>query len=303
MTLPNFLIVGVARSGTTSLYNYIKQHPDIGFPKIKEPKYFSSLHQKFPHNGIGDVHVDSEIIRKWCDYKDLFVGLKGYKRIGEASSDYFYFHNFTIKEIKNKLGDIPIIVSLRNPVDRAYSAYNNLLRDGREFLGFMDALKQEEQRILKNWDWMWAYKQGGLYFEALQNFKATFSNVKIIFFDDFMNDPLGVVRDIFCFLNISEDQEINVSTTYSNSGKPKNKIISLLTNREKPLSYAFRKLILNLMPRQALEHIAEKILIKDLIPKDAAIYLLEYYEKEIDRLESFFDKDLNHWRKSEYIDI
>ena len=114
MVLPNFLIVGAAKAGTTALYYYLKQHKDIGFPKLKEPKYFSSSNLKFPHKWVGDSSVDKYAIRDWDKYIDLFINLKDYKRVGEASPDYLFYHNQTAPLIKEKLGDIPIIIICRN---------------------------------------------------------------------------------------------------------------------------------------------------------------------------------------------
>ena len=125
---PNFIIVGVARCGTTSLFHYLEQHPEIGMAKVKEPKYFSSLDLTLPQNGIGDSTVFSKLIKDEASYDNLFEGLEGYKAVGEASSDYFYYHKTVIPRIKKKLGDIKIIVCLRDPVERAFSAYNNLIR-------------------------------------------------------------------------------------------------------------------------------------------------------------------------------
>ena len=113
MSLPNFVIAGAARCGTTSLYYYLKQHPDIGFPNKKEPKYFSSIGKIFPHNGPGDHTVDRMVIRDFEAYQRLFQGVSN-KRVGEASSDYLYHHCHSAAEMRSVLGDVPIILSLRN---------------------------------------------------------------------------------------------------------------------------------------------------------------------------------------------
>ena len=70
--LPNFLIIGASKCGTTALYYYLKQHPEISFSELKEPKYFSSINEQFPHNGVGDISVDKYAIRSFEEYKSLF---------------------------------------------------------------------------------------------------------------------------------------------------------------------------------------------------------------------------------------
>ena len=148
MIKPNFIIVGVFRCGTTSLFHYLKQHPEIKFPKIKEPKYFSSSSINFPQKGPGDKTVDEGIVRCRNEYYELFKNLDSTKKIGEASSDYFYYHKSVIPRIKRELGDVKIIICLRNPVDRSVSAYNNLRRDSRETLSFEDAIEKENDRSI-----------------------------------------------------------------------------------------------------------------------------------------------------------
>jgi len=293
---PNFIIGGVARCGTTSLYHYMNQHPEIGFPIQKEPKYFSSIFLNFPHSGIGDETVDDIVIKNRSEYFNLFDKLNKYKVIGEASSDYLYYHKYTVKAIKEELGDIPIIFSIRNPVERAYSAYSNLIRDGRENLEFMEALQEEECRIKDNWDWMWAYKAGGLYADAIEHFQGEFSKVKVILFDELESKPDQVPTEIFEFLNVDSNIVINTETKYSHSGKPKNKFISMLTDRNNKYIYRLRRIIMKIIPRSYLEEVAGKMLKKDDIPFEAKEYLYAYFKEDIEKLEKLINKNLISWK-------
>jgi hypothetical protein len=296
MTLPNFIIAGTARSGTTSLYYYLKQHPEIGFPDKKEPKYFSSLSLVFPHNGVGDYTVDNLVVRSFDSYKKLFQGLGSVKRIGDASSDTLYHHKYTAPEILRILGDVPIIICLRNPTERAVSAYNNMLRDQRETLDFGSALAAEENRIENNWDWMWAYKAGGLYAEQVETFQKTFSQVKLVLFEDLVQDANTVCRGLFEFLGVDSRVSIDSRVRYGNSGKPKNKIIGLLTNRENHLAFRLRTLAMKLIPRFALEWIASRFFIKQSIEESHLDELREFFRKDIVALERLIDRDLSLWK-------
>ncbi len=296
--IPNFIIAGVARCGTTSLYHYMKQHPDIGFPSQKEPKYFSSIHLNFPHKGAGDHTVDSKVIKDKEKYFDLFSNLYTFNAIGEASSDYLFYHKYTANAIKQELGDIPIIISIRNPIDRAYSAYNNLLRDGRETLEFMDALQAEEERINNNWDWMWAYKKGSLYADAIEHFQQEFSHVKIVLFDDLEANPDKIMKEIFTFLNVDPSVKVNSQTKYSHSGKPKNAFVAMLTDRNNKLMYSLRQLVMSLVPRSLLEKLASNMLNKDAIPHEASQYLYNYFKEDIIKLEQLINRDLSKWKQA-----
>lgn len=293
---PNFLIAGVARCGTTSLYHYLRQHPQIGLPTIKEPKYFSSLSLVLPQNGIGDETVFSKIVSNEKQYDQLFLPLKNYDCIGEASSDYFYYNQSVIPKVKEKLGDVKIIICLRNPVDRSYSAYSNLIRDSRETLSFAEALEEEDNRVANNWDWMWHYKNGSLYSEALEYFQNEFSNVHIVLFEDLESHPKKVLRDIFKFLNVNENIDVDVNTRYSHSGKPNNSIVAALTNRNNPLIFKFREIALKMIPRKYLENIASKLFKKDDLDLKVRKNLQSFFAKDISKLEKLIQRDLSNWK-------
>lgn len=295
MQKPNFLIVGVARCGTTSLFHYLEQHPEIGMSKIKEPKYFSSLDLILPQKGVGDDTVFSKVITNGIEYNKLFNGLEKYKMIGEGSSDYFYYHKTVIPRIKENLGDVKIIICLRNPVERAFSAYSNLVRDSREKLSFSEGLKLEKERIDNNWDWMWHYKKSGLYAEALKHYKKEFTNVKVVFFSDLESKSQVVLREIFEFLGVNKDVLIDFSTRYSHSGKPRSKIVSLLTSRKNPLIFRAREIALKFIPRRYLEKIASKLFKKDTIDSKVHQELKSFFKEDILKLETLVNRDLKNW--------
>jgi len=143
--LPNFLIVGAAKSGTSSLHQYLIQHPDIFMPSynkegknVKEPQFLiKEKVEKRLHFGVWD----------WEEYKALFDDSGEYKSVGESTVFYLYYYKESIKNIKFRLGDdVKIIIVLRNPIDRAYSAFQHVSRSVKENLSFEEALKREENR-------------------------------------------------------------------------------------------------------------------------------------------------------------
>lgn len=291
----DFLLVGVARCGTTSLFHYLKQHPDINFPKIKEPKYFSSKVINFPQNGIGDITVDVKMIKDFISYKKLFEGFNT-GIVGEASSDYFYYHKLVIPLIKEALGDIPILISIRNPYDRAFSAYNNLLRDGRENLSFLESLIREEERIQQGWDWMWHYKNGSLYSEGIKNFILNFSKVKVVLYDD-LDSPNSVLNDILDFLGVEHFLDFDTTIKYSPSGQPKNLFVKLISSRNIRFINFFRKKFIELVPRRYLELISKGFYKKDKYPKEVVSILSPFFNADIDETQKLIDRDLSNWKK------
>lgn len=294
--LPNFVLAGITRGGTTSLYYYLKQHPEIGFPDMKEPKYFSSLGLDLPQKGPGDINVYKKMILSFEDYQKLYKNIDGYKVVGDASSPYLYHYDVTAKAIKEKLGDVPILVMLRNPIERAYSAYSNHVRDGRENETFEKALELENSRVNSNWDMMWAYKDVGRYAKPIEVYLATFSKVKVLIFDEFIQDPQKYLKEIFIFLGVDPNVEIDTSQKYSHSGKPKNWFFSLLSNKKYTFMGDLRKIVMSLVPRKYLEKIASKMFDKSDIDPKIREQLQKFYKKDVEHLEQLINKDLSYWK-------
>ena len=176
--MPDFLIIGAQRCGTTSLWHYLKSHPDINVARKKEVHYF-----------------DHRYFSKSFDwYMNWFKDLKGVT--GEASP-FYIFHPNCSSRIKSKFPDIKLIVLLRNPVDRAYSHYNHeinkLPRDRVEFKSFREAIDLEESRIEGEFEKLlnneryrsdklicFAYKKRGLYKEQLERWYDLFDTNNIL---------------------------------------------------------------------------------------------------------------------------
>ena len=130
--MPNFLIVGAAKSGTTSLYAYLKQHPDIFMPEWKELSFFS-----------GDEYTPLHKVKKPRYYRTVFAGAKNESAIGEASTSYLYDQT-AAAAIKAKLGNIKIIIVLRDPVSMSYSLYSHQVRkEGETADSFEEALAKK----------------------------------------------------------------------------------------------------------------------------------------------------------------
>ena len=184
--LPNFLIVGAAKCGTSSLHNYLNQHPEVFMPSynieginVKEPQFFvKKMVINRIHSGVWD----------WESYKDLFKQAQNYQAIGEASVFYLYYFEEAIKNIKQYLtNEVKIIIILRNPINRAFSAHQHVSRSIKENLSFEDAIALEEKRLMNNETLtpMVMYKGMGLYCAMVKVVLESFNNVHIILYDDF----------------------------------------------------------------------------------------------------------------------
>jgi hypothetical protein len=194
---PNFLIVGAVKAGTTSLHAYLRQHPEVFMPEFKEPHYFASFVVRPEFNNFQPVIRDS---RK---YQELFRGCDGRRAVGEASPSYLCDENAATR-IRCALPNAKIIISLRNPVERAHSHYLHEFREGRETRPFREALETDEARTEKGWGVSFQYIEQGLYADQVERYIKAFgrANVLVILFEDFIRETLVVMEEVARFLDI-----------------------------------------------------------------------------------------------------
>ena len=299
--LPNFLLVGAAKCGTSSLHKYLEQHPEIFMSKVKEPRFISSQVTPFPLNGPGDHKVEAWYVKKYEDYVKLFEGADGYPAIGESSADTLYFYKGTIQVIKRYLGDPRIIIVLRHPVKRAFSAYQHLVRDLREELSFEEGLKEEPNRIRNNWELIYHYTAASLYYDSVKAFTDNFTNVKVILTEDQEKRPQQVIRDIFRFLNVDPNCDVNTEMRYNISGKPKSQWLHQFFFQGNMARRLAQPIVRTLFSPETRLRIALKIQEKNLtrmtINPQTKSRLQEYFEADIRKLEGLLNRDLSVWRK------
>ena len=199
---PNFFIVGAAKSGTTSMFQYLRQHPEIYMPKRKWINYFNmDLH------GLGNC-PDSE------EYAGHFAGASDESRIGEASEVYLYSKR-AAPEIKNACPEAKIIILLRNPVEMVYSLHSQLLhREVEVIADFEEALEAEADRKQGKRlpplgthprEWLF-YREAASFADQVERYLQVFGedNVRIILFDDFTANTADVYAETLRFLDIDD---------------------------------------------------------------------------------------------------
>lgn len=295
--LPSFLIVGAAKCGTTSLHYYLKDHPNIFLPELKEPKFITSQFMKFPFCGPGDYEVERGLIKQYEGYIQIFSDAPANATVGEASADTLFFYENSIPIIKKFLGETKIVILLRNPIERAYSAYMHMIRDNRETLSFREALDSEEERMKQNWEFIWLYKQVGLYSEQVKAYLDNFEHVKIYLFEDLKDDPQALLKDLFLFLNVDTTfVPKNLQERYNVSGIPKNKFMHWFLHN-KSIRSLFKPFIPEAKRREIMKKLKSNNLKKVSMFDEDRNYLKEYYQKDIKKLETLIDRDLSHWLK------
>ncbi len=298
--LPNFLIAGAAKSGTSSLYYYLKGHPDIFLCPIKEPCFFSAQVLNLPHQGVGDER--KPFIRTFEAYSALFAKAGSQKAIGEASADTLYYSSAVIPLLKQVLGMPRIIMLLRNPVDRAYSAYLHLVRDARETLSFEEGLVQEEDRIRQNWLSMWHYRNRGLYFRQVQDFLEAFGRdrVRVFLHDDLKCAALDVVKQTCEFLEVAADyQPPDINFRYNASGFPWSRRLNSIFLMRNSLQLGIRMLGSRLLTEAGWarfrESVRARLFVKSEMKPETRLYLQQVFREDLMRLQDLIERDISHW--------
>lgn len=300
MTLPNFLIIGAAKSGTTALYTYIKQHPEVFMSTPKELRFFSysgpypeNLSKEYIHPGVTTIE----------EYEQYFQNVTTEKAIGEASPMYLYRPG-TAEKIKSIIPNIKMLAILRNPIDRAYSAYMHAIRDWKEPISsFKLALEKEQERIDAGWDILWHYKNAGLYYEQLVRFYSIFdtNQIKVYLYDDLISDIDSLLIDIFNFLTV--DQSFKPDTRFhpNVSGFPKNTSFHDFMNRlfikDNPIKRISRLIFPKKIRRGVMEKMRERNLEKRAMPREIREELKGIFQADIMNLEKLIQRDLSIWLK------
>ena len=291
--LPNLIIIGAPKCGTTSLFNYLGQHNDIYLSKIKEPHFL--VNKK-----IGISRLKS-LITSLKDYHNLFDSEDIYKYKLEASALYLFYADEFVKNAKKVLEkDVKIIVCLRNPVERSYSAYNHLKRYNiYENLTFEDALKKEKNRFENDKFISPAakYFEIGLYYQKIKKILYNFHKVKIIIYEEFVSNPNKVLKECTDFLEI-DSFNFKTNKVYMKGGwRWKSKYL-------KQIARSFNILrLLNLFLGPKFAKWVKSIVldmstykISEMNVKTKKI-LSEKYSEDIDKLSKLLNRDLSIWKK------
>ena len=292
---PNFIIIGAMKAATTSLYTYLKQHPDVFMTSIKEPMFFNRLNTE---NDFVLKGRKTKKIKSFDEYYSLFKKAENETAIGEASPAYIS-NNSCAKLIKEHLPNTKIIAILRQPVERAYSNFLHAKRADREPIeNFEDAFNAEEERIEKNWSPLYHYKTKGHYYQQLKRYIDLFpeNQIKVILFKDIISNPQKVSKEVFDFLEVDNSFTPNTSKKANVSGSPSGFfgwiIMKMRRNNLIP-NIEFSKYLPSFLTKIILSSIYTKPekLSKELIKKLTNLH----YKEDIKKLENLIQKDLSHW--------
>lgn len=226
--LPNFIVIGAAKSGTTSLADYLKQHPDVYFSDYKEPNYFALVGESLNHPGPVSTQVQRYLFyRKSLTDYDAYVasyaGVTDEKAIGDASVRYLYYPR-AAQRIREKIPDVRLVAILREPVSRLYSHYCMNIQYQIEPLEILPALDAEAERKAAGWGWDWHYAGVSQYSGQIKRYFELFDReqIKVFLYDDFVADPLGVYQAICRHIRVDDSFVPDMSKRGKVGSRPKN---------------------------------------------------------------------------------
>jgi len=289
--LPNFFVVGVQKAATTSLHNYLIGHPEIYLPESKETKFF-----------VDDLRYSKGIGFYRQTY---FSDWKGEKAIGEIDPDIIYF-DYAAGRIGKHMdtAKIRLIISLRNPIDRAFSHYLMTHRRGLEPLCFEEAIAIENRRIEKGYKekMHYSYLTRGFYYQQIERLMTTTGNMEpfIMLSDDLKTNKEGALNAIFEYLDVATGfVPKNPNREYHQARIPRSTRLLNRVISETPE----KRLIRFLIPFKGLRHkIRQKLIAmnetevhKMVLHPDTRKRLVEIYRRDNSRLEQFLHRDLSHW--------
>lgn len=284
----NCFLIGAQKAGTTSLYDWLGQHPNIKAPREAKDYHFFS---------------NPDLFQKGIESLEKFYEPFNKKVIIHAGVNYLYNAKIVAERIYNYNSDSKIIVCLRDPVDRAISAYKYFVRIGIEKNSFEEAIQREKEQRISGLDKNhFTYIEHGKYFEQLLEFNIKFKgNIKVIFFEELLNESFtqSVMDDLNSFMGV---EKFNYDFTHLNrSNTPKFKSLNRLIRGNSKL-----KLLKKYLPQKLLRNVSRQIeefnlsskKIEIKISKESIDLLKSDFKEDIIRLSNFLDKDLTKLWKS-----
>jgi hypothetical protein len=204
VALPDFLVIGAPKAGTTALHAALAQHPGLYMSPIKEPKHFLTDGPPPARGGPGDVQTYREHVWRRADYEALFDAAPPGTLRGESTPLYMYDPD-AMRRIHEAIPDAKLIAIVRDPVERSHSNWTHLWSAGLEPIGdFVQACAEEQRRIDAGWASFWHYTGLSRYGEQLEHVFSLFprDQVLVIRYRQLVDEPAKTLDEIFAFLGV-----------------------------------------------------------------------------------------------------
>jgi hypothetical protein len=289
-SLPDFYLLGAAKCGTTSLWLYIQQHPDLYRFGKKEPHVLNAPEREFESQIEG--------------YRDLYASSAS-KLAGDGTPSYFRDADVVIPRMKSlyKSKSPMFILIFRDPVERAFSHYLHKRRAGvvpDTFEAALEYEKEHPERSQKRWK---TFYQDGLYAPRLRNWMDHFPEDQFLFLilDDLKTNAGKTVRRIFRFLGVDPSVEVNTSKQYRQRRNFRSRLIRNLLREPSNILHSAVTTILPKPVRRYIRRMLQQCNQTNFddppeMSPDTAEFLRHEYSDSIRELEDLINRDLSHWR-------
>ena len=293
--LPNFFVVGTGKAGTTSLYHYLRQHPQIYMSPVKEPCYFASEIRAQNRDPTLDRHIPSgPLVSEWEDYGRLFKDVEAETAIGEASAAYLWSETAG-GNIASCIPDARIIMILRDPSERAFSQYLHQLAVGL----IRSTFREHLERCMRNDDRKvsvyYPLLEVGLYHRQVKRYLEQFpqNNIRIYWYEEAWGRPDRFLADLFQFLAVDSTFCPDTSLKSLERKVPRFAAINCAAKR-----FHITHWLKEVIPSRLRPPISKLLFRKDraltMDAKDRR-YLIDYYREDVTKLASLLNRDLSTW--------
>ena len=288
---PNFFIVGAPKAGTTALHSYLNDHPQVCMSVDKEPNFFS-------HSEIAsqNLYYDKKNVASIEEYLQLFKCKTAEKAIGEASVSYLYYPDVA-KRIFAFNPNAKIIISLREPVSRAFSHYQMDYSQNLVPYTFEEIVKNGPNDN-NSGIYFQQYIQLGEYYDQVKRYLETFGKNQVLIFrhEDLILQTEQTVEKIYLFLGIDNLHEFVKIKNQNVTLTGKNIFIKKLYSQKK-----LRSIINNLISDNIKQKLFKTFFSKDGLPiltSETKQALTIYYSQDIKNLQNLINIDLSSWLSS-----
>ncbi len=295
--LPSFFLPGVGKSGTSSLYEYLREHPDIFMPDNKEPGFFNWDGEEHRYSGPVDEELRVGAVRDWQEYLELFKPGAGAKHCGEATPNYVYNPKVPAR-IHARIPDAKMVIILRNPAERVFSHFLHMQRMEDEVQDLHGALTAEARRRRANWGPSYHYVEQGFYHRQLTQWFEVFpkEQIGIWLFDEFKVDALSVTQQIYRFLEVEDSFVPDTSVKHNAHYAPKNRAMQNLVMKKNPVKTLAKAIV----PEQVRKQFSSYILSQNKAEKPRLCpqqrnQLIDLYQPDIEQLQDLIQRDLIGW--------
>ena len=291
---PSFFVAGVGRSGSSSLYHSLQEHPEIYMSPMKEPNFFHWDGETHRHEGPIDAMIYRNAIKSWDEYRALFADIRDEKVSGEATPSYLY--NPKVPErIHRRCPGAKVVVILRDPADRAFSQYQLMLQLEREELSFEQALDAESERREKNWGPSYHYCAQGFYSQQIRHWQSILGSdaLHCVLFDDLKLEPKAVLRDVYAFLGVDPAFEPHTGRVHNASYKPRRAWLHQILTGDNALKRAAKLVVPDSLRKDLWWklHARNKDRGPELLPA-TRLRLIELYREDISSLQELIGREL-----------